>query len=74
MPIEFFKKRMDILIKMIKETPRAKGVDQIYLPGEMEWQHREKVLRDNEIILPEDVVDSLKGLTENYDMVDPFLQ
>ena len=48
-------------------------VDQIYLPGEMEWQHREKVLQANEITLPEDVLDSLKSLAEDYDMADPYL-
>jgi ureidoglycolate dehydrogenase (NAD+) len=72
MPIEDFKKRIDTLIRMIKETPRAKGVDQIYLPGEMEWQHREKVLQDNGIELPEDVVDSLKGLANDYDTAGIF--
>jgi len=68
MPIDQFKQKMDELVGMIKETPRIKGVDNIFLPGEIEWQHRDKVLQDNEITLPKDVIDSLKVLSGDYDI------
>jgi LDH2 family malate/lactate/ureidoglycolate dehydrogenase len=36
LPIEQFKERVDHLIRFIRNAPRAKGADRIYLPGEME--------------------------------------
>ena len=64
MPIQQFKDRMDRLIKEIKESPKAKGVERIYLPGEMEWERRDEALK-NGIELPEDVIASLTGLAED---------
>ena len=42
MPIEEFKIRMDSLITGISASPKAQGVDRIYLPGEMEYAREEK--------------------------------
>jgi ureidoglycolate dehydrogenase (NAD+) len=61
MPIEEFRKRMDGLIVEIQGAPKAKGSDRIYLPGEMEWEHRTAALADG-MILPPYVVESLRGL------------
>jgi ureidoglycolate dehydrogenase (NAD+) len=68
MPIDQFKQRIDRLINMIHLLPKAVGADRIYLPGQMEWEHREKVLADNAINLPEDVILSLKGLAADYEV------
>jgi LDH2 family malate/lactate/ureidoglycolate dehydrogenase len=35
-PIEIYKRRMDKAIREIRATPRAQGVERIYLPGERE--------------------------------------
>ncbi len=67
MPIEQFKDRMDQMIREIKAAPRAKGSDRIYLPGEMEWERREKALKQG-MSLPEDVVANLKGVAEDYNI------
>jgi len=67
MPIELFKQRMDHLIRFIKQTPKAKGSDRIYLPGEMEWDRRDKALEEG-MVLPEDAVQSLEGLAKDYDL------
>ncbi len=44
---EEFKKRMDEFIRMLKNTPKAKGKDRIWIHGEKEFEaeerHREKV-------------------------------
>lgn len=43
MPIEEFRQRMDALIHQIKSSGLAKGVERIYLPGEIEylkWRER----------------------------------
>lgn len=64
MPIQTFKARMDRMIREIKESPKAKGSDRIYLPGEMEWEKREVALKEG-MQLPEDVILSLVGLGED---------
>jgi LDH2 family malate/lactate/ureidoglycolate dehydrogenase len=61
MPIEQFKARVDQTIREIRESPKAKGADRIYLPGEMEWERREKALAEG-IDLPEDVATRLRTL------------
>jgi len=44
MPIDAFKERIDAMIRGIHETPKAKGSQRIYVPGEMEWQKRQEAL------------------------------
>ena len=46
LPLDEFKGKMDTMIRDIKASPRAKGVDEIFLPGEMEHRKREKRLVD----------------------------
>ena len=64
-PIDRFKDQMDHLVREIKNSEKAKGVERIYLPGEMEWERREKALKDG-MILPDDVVDKLIGAANDY--------
>jgi ureidoglycolate dehydrogenase (NAD+) len=64
MPVADFKRRVAGLTKEIHEAPRAAGAERIYLPGEMEWDRREKALREG-IVLPPDVVASVAGLSED---------
>ena len=42
MPVEAFKRRVDGLAREIREAPKARGAERIYLPGEMEWERRER--------------------------------
>jgi LDH2 family malate/lactate/ureidoglycolate dehydrogenase len=53
--------RMGELVRQMHEAPRAAGVDRILLPGELEWERRERALREG-IELPEDVVTPLRQL------------
>lgn len=69
-PIAQFKKRMDALIRQIRSVPKAKGAERIYVPGEMEWERRKKSLADG-IPLPDDVIDSLRGLAQDTDIAPP---
>jgi LDH2 family malate/lactate/ureidoglycolate dehydrogenase len=55
--------RMAELIRQIREAPRAKGVERLYVPGEMEWERRERALREG-IELPEDVLAPLRLLAK----------
>ena len=63
MPIGVFKQRMDGMIRNIKNSPKAKGADRIWLPGEMEWERRKVALKDG-IPLPEIVLNSLEKLSK----------
>jgi len=65
MPIDQFKGRMDRLIREIREAPKAKGSERIYLPGEMEWENRDESLAEG-LQLPDDVIANLTGLAEDY--------
>ena len=69
MPIREFKDRVDRMVREIHESPKSKGSDRIYLPGEMEWEKREEALQKG-IDLPDDVKASLVGLAEDVGL-DP---
>jgi LDH2 family malate/lactate/ureidoglycolate dehydrogenase len=60
---ETFKERMDRTIREIRNAPKAKGTERIYLPGEMEWERRNRVLAEG-IELPADVVANLRALAQ----------
>ena len=60
MPESEFHARMATMCSEIKEADMAPGYE-IYLPGEMEWNNREKALVEG-IVMPEDVLISLRGL------------
>jgi len=64
MPLDEFKARMDWAIGQIKAAPPAKGATRVYLPGEMEWERRDKALREG-IRMPEEVLRSLAGLAQD---------
>ncbi len=63
MPIEDYKKRMDTLISRAKRCDKVEGVDEIFIPGEIEAK-TEVERRKNGIPLTPDVVESLKIETE----------
>jgi ureidoglycolate dehydrogenase (NAD+) len=60
LPLPAFKKRMDAMIRDIRQTPKAKGADRVRVPGEMEWDKRREALA-NGIPLPEDVRASVQS-------------
>jgi LDH2 family malate/lactate/ureidoglycolate dehydrogenase len=59
MPPDQFVKRMEGLVEEIHNSPRADGVDRIYVPGEMEWERYDRAMSEG-IALPSDVVGSLE--------------
>jgi ureidoglycolate dehydrogenase (NAD+) len=70
MPPEAFRTRMDAMIRGIKDSPKARGSERIYLPGEMEWEKREDALR-NGINLPQDVIANLVKMGEELKIGQP---
>lgn len=67
LPVEDFKERMDHLIREIHASEKAEGAERIYAPGEIEFERREKALKEG-IDLPDDVVASLRGLAEDLSL------
>jgi ureidoglycolate dehydrogenase (NAD+) len=61
MPIDEFKRRVDSLAREISASPRSESSDRIYLPGEIEWERRQKSLAEG-IALPQDVRRSLEEI------------
>lgn len=64
MPLAEFKNRMDSMVRELHAAPKAAGVERVYVPGEMEWERREKALVAG-IPLPPDVAAGLRGLGED---------
>ena len=60
LPIEDFKRRVDMMIRKIRGSPKSKNSSRVYLPGEIEWERREEALK-NGIPLPVQVLTSLQG-------------
>ena len=63
MPIDAFKRRIDALARELRQSPRAEGSDRVYLPGEIEWERRQRALVEG-IVLPEDVRISVAELSQ----------
>jgi len=63
MDVQNFKARMDKLIRGIKQSPKAKGSERIYLPGEMEWETYDEASKRG-ILLPPETVANLITLAE----------
>jgi LDH2 family malate/lactate/ureidoglycolate dehydrogenase len=67
MPPDTFQQRVDKMIRDVHQAPKAKGSQRIYVPGEIEWEKRREALAHG-IVLPADVLASLRGLAEDLGM------
>ncbi len=67
MPIDQFKRRVDKMVRDIRQAPKAKGSDRIFVPGEKEWEHRRRSLAAG-IPMPSDALASLRALAEELDL------
>ena len=72
-PVEHFKQRVDQIIGELRESPKAKGSERIYVPGEIEWGKREDALK-NGIPLPDQIIASLNGLGKQLDLDTQLLE
>lgn len=68
MPMEVFTKRITQMADELKNGPKAKGAEKIFLPGEMEWEKREAALESGKLTLTDAMVSSLQQLAENSDL------
>jgi LDH2 family malate/lactate/ureidoglycolate dehydrogenase len=60
MPVDEFRSRVDALVREVRDSERAEGVDRIWLPGEPEHERRFERLAAG-IPLPAALVDELNG-------------
>lgn len=67
MPLDLFFDRVDALAAEIHQAPKALGAERIYLPGEMEWERRDRALAEG-IRFPEDVLESLRALANDFNL------
>ena len=72
MPLRAFKDRVDAMIRDIRQTSKAKGVERICVPGEMEWRKRRESMA-NGIALPEDVRASLREVAAELGLTAVWL-
>jgi LDH2 family malate/lactate/ureidoglycolate dehydrogenase len=61
MPVSEFTGRVDQLIRELKSSERIEGVEEIFLPGEMEWKKKAQRLKSG-IPLSSFVRNDLKDL------------
>lgn len=58
---EEYQRRVQYMIDEVHQAPTIRGVQRLMLPGEREWAHRHRALREG-IVLPPDVVGQLATL------------
>ena len=63
MPVNEFKQRMDVQIRQMRNSDKAKGVERVYLPGEIELERKENFLRDG-IAFATEIVEDLDAMAE----------
>jgi ureidoglycolate dehydrogenase (NAD+) len=72
-PIKPFKYRVDQVIRQIRQSPKAKGSERIYVPGEIEWEKRADALK-NGIPLPEQVLADLNNVGQQLGLDTHLLE
>jgi len=65
LPLDEFKKRTDEILDRIKNSPKAEGVSEIFIPGEIEQRNR-KLANESGIELGSNVYSELVALANEY--------
>lgn len=68
MDIDIFNERIESMIKLLHSTPRARGTERIYYPGEIEWDNHRSAC-ENGLKLPYDVAEALTRLQEEAGII-----
>ncbi len=63
-PKDVYTARIGQMADELKNGPKAKGKDRIFLPGEMEWEKRESAIAKGEIEITDAHADALKALSD----------
>lgn len=70
-PKEEFKRDMDDLIRRLKNAPKAKGADRIYIHGEKEFEEAERLAKLRIPLNPK-VIEELRAIAKQLGMRKPF--
>jgi len=70
-PKEQFKQDMDELIRILKNAPKVRGADRIYIHGEKEYEETEKNTKHGITLNPK-VVQDLRKTAKKVGVPDPF--
>ena len=70
-PLDEFKQRMDDLIRKMRGSKKADGVERIYVPGEKEFLEEEKRQKEG-IPLPEAQIAEFKKMAQELGLQAPF--
>jgi L-2-hydroxycarboxylate dehydrogenase (NAD+) len=62
LPLNEFKDRVESLIQEVKSLPKAKGVEEIYYPGERSQRNRAKALEAGEFELSDKIYEMIQDL------------
>ena len=68
-----FQQRLRHLVDEIHAAPTADRVERVLLPGEREWEHRRRAVR-NGIPLPADVLAKLRSISEETGLSPAWLR
>jgi LDH2 family malate/lactate/ureidoglycolate dehydrogenase len=68
-----FETRLQGLLEKIRSAPKARGVDRIYVPGEMEWERRAIAL-ERGIVYPEAVWAEMEALARELELPLPGIR
>ncbi|MFZ5942614.1 MAG: Ldh family oxidoreductase [Bacillota bacterium] len=67
-----FDSRLHDLVKMVKESPKAEGVNEIFVPGEIEYRRNSKAQTEG-VNLKESTIQLLKDLCSKYNIREDIL-
>ncbi len=70
-PVDLFKERMSLLSTQVKESEKTKGVEQIFLPGEIEWSLQAEQIKARSIPIEENTFRELKELASSLQVSFP---
>jgi Malate/L-lactate dehydrogenases len=70
-PLDIFTSRLAQMVAEIKDSPRIDGVDQLFVPGEIEQRNKDQQKVEG-VDLPEVVLDELKTLGATYKVACPL--
>jgi LDH2 family malate/lactate/ureidoglycolate dehydrogenase len=61
-PLKKFKEDVQKLIDEIKNSPRAEGFDQVWIPGEQSQRHMEQCLKNGTVQVDDNLLNTIRGL------------
>lgn len=64
LPKEVFDARMEQMIRELKQAPKAKHAEKIFVPGEMEWEKYEAAQKNGWLELTDAMIENMKRLSE----------